>query len=76
MESSVNSRLVSDVSIGLLYSGGIDSNLIHTFAPKLNKFTAGDLGDYDVETAEELSEVNIEIIEASKYLRLAKDMIV
>ena len=35
VESSVNSRLVSDVSIGLLYSGGIDSNLIHAYAPKL-----------------------------------------
>tara|TARA_B100001059_G_scaffold236788_1_gene290367 strand:+ start:381 stop:1901 length:1521 start_codon:yes stop_codon:yes gene_type:complete len=75
VKNSVNSRLVSDVSIGLLYSGGIDSNLIHTYADKLTKFTSGHSGDYDVETAVELSEVNIEIIEASKYLRLAKDMI-
>jgi asparagine synthase (glutamine-hydrolysing) len=75
VESSVNSRLVSDVSIGLLYSGGIDSNLIHAYAPKLSKFTSGQSGDYDLETAEKLSEVNIEIIESSNYLRLAKEMI-
>lgn len=75
VEASVNSRLVSDVSIGLLYSGGIDSNLIHTYAPKLDKFTSGHSGDYDVETAEELEGVNIEIIESRKYLNLAKDMI-
>ena len=73
--ASVDSRLVSDVSVGLLYSGGIDSNLIHTYAPKLNKFTSGHSGDYDVEAAEDLTEVNIEIIESSKYLNLAKDMI-
>ena len=73
--ASVDSRLVSDVSVGLLYSGGIDSNLIHTYAPKLNKFTSGHSGDYDVEAAEDLTEVNIEIIESSKYLSLAKDMI-
>jgi asparagine synthase (glutamine-hydrolysing) len=50
--SSICSRLVADAPVGLLFSGGIDSNILRALAPvKLSCFTGGMSGDYDVEFA-------------------------
>lgn len=47
--SSINSRMVSDVPVGLLFSGGIDSNIINEYTnQKLLRFTGGFDGDFDV----------------------------
>jgi asparagine synthase (glutamine-hydrolysing) len=50
--SSIKSRLISDVPVGILYSGGIDSNLIFNLCQKdLTRLTGGIAGDYDLEYA-------------------------
>ena len=52
INNSLKSRLISDVPVGLLYSGGIDSNLLKELCEKkLQKFTGGFAGDYDLELA-------------------------
>tara|TARA_B100000575_G_scaffold9322_1_gene6890 strand:- start:15293 stop:16834 length:1542 start_codon:yes stop_codon:yes gene_type:complete len=49
IRESIKSRMISDVPVGLLYSGGIDSNLINDICEdELVKFTGGFEGDYDV----------------------------
>ncbi len=53
IKESIKSRMISDVPVGLLYSGGIDSNLINDICEDgLVKFTGGFEGDYDVMHAE------------------------
>jgi asparagine synthase (glutamine-hydrolysing) len=52
IRDSIKSRMVSDVPVGLLYSGGIDSNLINEYCEnELTRYTGGFAGDYDVEHA-------------------------
>lgn len=49
----VNSRMISDVPVGLLYSGGVDSNIIDQYTGcRLKKFTGGIAGDYDLNFAQ------------------------
>ena len=44
--------MISDVPVGLLYSGGIDSNIINQYSSvELNRYTGGFPGDYDMEFA-------------------------
>lgn len=50
IKQSVESRMISDVPVGLLYSGGIDSNLVDIYTGQsLHRFTGGFDGDYDLD---------------------------
>ena len=52
IRSSITNRLIADVPVGLLYSGGIDSNLLSNFCNNdLPRLTGGVPGDYDLEFA-------------------------
>lgn len=55
LKSSIQSRLIADVPVGLLLSGGIDSNLIRAYADRsFQCFTGGAAGDADVDFARSL----------------------
>ena len=50
IRATIRSRMIADVPVGLLFSGGIDSNLLSSLAETgLQRFTGGFLGDYDLE---------------------------
>ncbi len=56
---SVKSRMVADVPVGLLFSGGIDSNLIDQLANQpLRKLTGGFMADYDMKFAKSQKELD------------------
>lgn len=57
ISDSIKSRLIADVPVGLLFSGGIDSNLLNAVSTvKLQKFTGGFSGDYDLQVARSMNE--------------------
>ncbi len=65
IKESIRSRMISDVPVGLLFSGGIDSNIINDICEdNLVKFTGGFEGDYDVMHAKKNKKLS-NIIEVS-----------
>lgn len=61
LEEAVKRQLLSDVEVGILLSGGIDSALVAAFAKKhykgkLKAFTIGFQGDYSEDEIEEAAE--------------------
>lgn len=74
---AIESRLIADVPVGLLYSGGIDSNLIKSLAEReFQCFTAGLDGEHDVEFARK-SDPNVHLAQISKedFQQRLRDMI-
>ena len=66
LHRSINTRLVADVPLGLLYSSGIDSNLLDVGTQKqLTKFTGGFSGDSDYEYAKRLNDKRIFCLETT-----------
>lgn len=64
--NSVESRMVSDAPVGLLYSGGIDSNILDVFTEKsLPRFTGGFTGDYDLEFLKQRIDARSHVLEVS-----------
>lgn len=56
IRESIRSRMISDVPVGLLYSGGVDSNLLSCLSDSgLKCLTGGFSGDYDLEFARNLN---------------------
>ncbi len=77
ISNSVKSRLISDVPVGLLFSSGIDSNLINTSSNEVFQcFTGGFEGDYDLEFAKNLSseEINTLTIDEDDFIERFKNM--
>ena len=77
ISNSVESRLVSDVPVGLLFSSGIDSNLINRSSNEVFQcFTGGFHGDYDLDFAKNLSlkEVNTFTIDKDDFIERFKNM--
>jgi len=67
ISNSVKSRLISDVPVGLLFSSGIDSNLIkHSSNEVFQCFTGGLDGDYDLDFANKLSSKEINTFKVDK----------
>ena len=47
LKRNMKKRILSDAKVGLLLSGGIDSNLIRNLIPKTDYFCGGSKGDFD-----------------------------
>jgi asparagine synthase (glutamine-hydrolysing) len=63
LEGSIKSRLIADVPVGLLLSGGIDSNLIRAYSNShFQCLTGGFDGDYDVEISRVIGGRDVQIV--------------
>jgi asparagine synthase (glutamine-hydrolysing) len=78
IDQSIASRMISDVPVGLLFSGGIDSNLIASHLEKdIPRFTGG-LGDgFDMKFAKSMIDDNSHIVDVSnnQFMQRLKEMI-
>jgi len=78
MENAVSSRLIADVPVGLLFSGGIDSNLIKISTKReFACFTGGFIGDYDMDYAKNSlgEESNNIIVSDDDFLNRLQEMV-
>ena len=67
IKQSIESRLVSDVPVGLLYSGGIDSNIVSTHvAGDVPRFTGGLSDGYDMDFARSSANPNTHVVTVSR----------
>ena len=68
--------MISDVKVGLLLSGGIDSNLIRALSPKMDYFCGGFENDFDyMYLKKKKLKINFTKIDSSKFLKRLKKLI-
>ncbi len=76
IKESISSRMISDVPVGLLYSGGIDSNLIYDLSDSnLIRFTGGFEGDFDIWHAKQNAGTNIIYVKNEEFIERFDSMI-
>lgn len=83
ISDSIDSRMVSDVPVGLLFSGGIDSNLINSCCKSpLRRFTGGFAQDYDMRFASSQREngmakdLTLVEVSANQFRQRMKEMVI
>ena len=76
LKSSINVRLKGDAEIGLLFSGGVDSNIINSLIGEdIPKFTAGRPGDFDYEFAARTPDTTLVTFDTEAFKSRLIDMV-
>jgi asparagine synthase (glutamine-hydrolysing) len=76
LKRNMNKRILSDAKIGLLLSGGIDSNIIRNLIPKTDYFCGGFKSDFDYQyLIKEKLKVNFVNFKNSTFVNRLKKLI-
>ena len=77
LENSIKSRLISDAPVGLLFSGGIDSNLISALCGdnSIKKFTIGTQDDFDTQWAKKTTDATVIEYSSEAFLERLNQMV-